>query len=88
MDAGDHDVFCLGIAQVEYVVDHLFFIRLDGTVFMADTDQSPEIVFCHALVFGVDIHTEKEEESHDNPVDDEDKRGQDKHAETDERGKK
>ena len=52
MYSGYHNILGIGISQVEYIVDHLLFIRLDDSIFMAYINNCTQIFLCHCLIGG------------------------------------
>ena len=55
-----HDLFCLGITEIEYVIDHLVFFGLNNAGFFSDIDNGSQFFFGHGFVFCIRINTQKE----------------------------
>ena len=55
-----HDFFCLGITEIEYVIDHLVFFGLNNAGFFSDIDNGSQFFFGHGFVFCIRINTQKE----------------------------
>ena len=85
MYARNHNVFRLGIAEIEYVVDHLFFIRLDYTIFMADIHNGTKFFFCHSFIRRIRIYAKDQHDSAGKQVNDENDRSHDCHKKLDDR---
>ena len=85
MYARNHNVFRLGIAEIEYVVDHLFFIRLDYTIFMADIHNGTKFFFCHSFIRRIRIYAKDQHDSAGKQVNDENDRSHDRHEKLDDR---
>ena len=81
--AGNHDVLCVRIAQVEYIIDHLFLIGLYGAVFMADIHDGAELVLCDPFAGRIRVYPQQEHDAPGKQIDDKDHRRHDSHKETD-----
>ena len=55
MYPGNHDVFCPGVSQVEYVVDHFLFFGFDHTVLMAYIHDCTKFVLSHGIILCIRI---------------------------------
>ena len=87
VNAGNHNIFCVGIAEIEHVVDHLFFVWFDYSVFVTYIDDRTKLVLCHCGWSCVRIDTEQKHKCARKKVDDENKRSQNDHKESDDRYK-
>ena len=83
MHPGDHDILGIGVAQIEYIVDHFLFAGLDDAAFMADVDDGAELFLGHAFLHGGGIHPEKQHDKAGEQVDDKDHRRHDDHDKPD-----
>ena len=63
MNSRHHDILCLGVAQVKYVIDHLFFIGFYNAVFVADIHDGTKLRLGHCVIPGVRIYPEQHENS-------------------------
>ena len=55
----NHDIFCCGITEIKYIVDHLFFFILNDAVFFTHINKSPQLMFSHGICFCVWINAKK-----------------------------
>ena len=70
MNSWYHNIFRFRIAKIEYVIDHLFFVRFDDTAFVADTYDRTEFGFCHLFISGIRIDVKNAENDIRQRIDD------------------
>ena len=59
----NHDIFCLGISKVKYIVNHLFFFGFNEPILMADIYNRSEFCLSHRSGFSVRIDTENKQDT-------------------------
>ena len=64
IDTRDHNFFCLRIAEIKYVMDHVPFFMFDDTAFLADINDGTEFFFGHKLRRCVRIYMKQKQNSH------------------------
>ena len=79
INSGNHDILCNGVAQVEHVVNHLPFFRLNDSLFMAHIHNGPELILCDIVIFLIGVHMKGLKHNQRHPVNEDNKRGQHGH---------
>ena len=82
INSGNHDILCNGVAQVEHVVNHLPFFRLNDSLFMAHIHNGPELILCDIVIFLIGVHMKGLKHNQRHPVNEDNKRGQHGHQNT------
>ena len=61
IDSGNHNILCLGITEIKYVIDHLTLLRLDDAVLMADIYDGAQFILSHRLSLSVRVYAEQQQ---------------------------
>ena len=61
IDPGNHHILCLGISEIEHIVDHLLFFFFNHTVLVAYIYDRPQLILRHGAVFRVGVYPEQKE---------------------------
>ena len=83
MNHGNHNILRLGVAQVEHIVDHFLFFRLNNAVLMTHIHDRPKLILCHGLVHCCRIHAKQKHDRPAKKIENKDHRGHYRHKRAD-----
>ena len=56
IDSWNHDILCISISQIKYVVDHFLFIGFNDPIFVTDIYDRTELFLCHSRICCIRIY--------------------------------